>query len=53
MTREEVDTAIQTLQARIPNDQAQLQQLLGYRQRIIEEEELSNQKKEDKNESKK
>ena len=39
MTREEVDTAIQTLQARIPNDQAQLQQLLGYRQRIIEEEE--------------
>ena len=38
MTREEVENAINTLQARIPNDQNQLLMLRGYLQRMDDEE---------------
>ena len=44
MTKQEVEEAINTLQARIPNDQNQLLMLRGYLQRINEEEEADNAK---------
>tara|TARA_R100000353_G_scaffold63461_1_gene49756 strand:- start:30 stop:179 length:150 start_codon:yes stop_codon:yes gene_type:complete len=39
LTKEQVDTQIAKLQQEIPQMQAQLQQLIGYRQALVEMEE--------------
>jgi len=48
LTKEQVDTKIAKLQQDIPQMQNQLQQLLGYKQALVEMEEDSSQKAENK-----
>ena len=47
LTKEQVDTQIAKLQQEIPQMQAQLQQLIGYRQALVEMEENNGESREE------
>ena len=47
LSKEQVDTQIAKLQQEIPQKQNQLQQLIGYRQALVEMEENNEESKEE------